>query len=82
MTDDMPNGAIQVTKDLDLLVEMDEPEQLMRELASRAGMQGTTRGRRHAEWEIVVKHALACSRELEEKNQPSSKSATEDAPPT
>jgi hypothetical protein len=78
---EFPHGAEKVTKDLDLLVEMDEPEQLVRELAARAGIQGTTRGKRHDMWEIVVKHALACSRELEEKNQPSSKRATDEASP-
>ena len=74
MSDDMPKGAEKVSKDLDLLIEMDEPEQFV-----GAAVQATSGNPR---WRIVHEALLEVEKKLADANQPSSKAATEDAPTT
>lgn len=74
MTDDMPKGAEKVSKDLDLLVEMDEPEQFV-----WAAVQATSGKPR---FKTVHEALLEIEKKLAAENEPSSKAATEDASTT
>jgi hypothetical protein len=70
---DMPKGAERVTKDLDLLVELDEPEQFV-----WAALNAVSNRPR---WKVVTDALLAAEKELAAKNEPSPKRDTSDAPP-
>jgi hypothetical protein len=70
----MPQGAVKVTKDLDLLVEMDEPEQFV-----WAAVQATSGKPR---WAKVHEALLELEKKLAAANEPSPKAATEDASTT
>jgi hypothetical protein len=73
--DDKPKGAERVTKSLDLLIELDEPELFARELQAAASVQGITRGKRYEAWKVIADHALACMAELERLNRPPDRAA-------
>ena len=74
MSDDMPKGAEKVSKNLDLLIEVDEPEQFV-----WAAVQATSGKPR---WRIVHEALLEIEKKLADANQPSPKAATEDTPTT
>ena len=67
--DDLPKGAIAVTKNLDLLVEQDEPTLLvdqLRQVAERLvgeSSQGEL-------WDMVAKSMVELSSDMRAKNEP------------
>lgn len=74
MSDDMPKGADRMTSNLDLLVDMDEPEQFV-----WAAVQATSGKPR---FKTVYEALLEIEKKLAAENEPSSKAATEDASTT
>ena len=64
MSDEMPKGAEKVTKNLDLLIELDEPEAFVRESLKLIGDQTDIR------WEPVKKGLIALEAELQFMNEP------------
>ena len=70
MTEDMPKGAEAVSKNLDLLVEMDEPEQFV-----WAAVQATSGKPR---FKTVHEALLELEKKLADANEPSPKTATEE----
>ena len=73
MTEEMPRGAHSQAPSLDLLVDMDEPMLLAKELEILAA-------RFHKpEWEVIVQHARAARIEIEQMQKPRPKT---DEPPS
>jgi hypothetical protein len=72
MDDDLPLGAEKVTSNLDLLVELDEPEQFV-----WAAVQATAN---RARWDQVHAVLLALEKEMAARNEPPPKHDTSDAP--
>ena len=71
--DDMPKGATHKTSELDLLLDLDEPEQFV-----WAAVQGTANRPR---WATVHEALLEIEKKLAEANEPSQKDAKEDSSP-
>jgi hypothetical protein len=71
---EFPHGAVKVTKDLDLLLDLDEPEQFV-----WAAVQATSGKPR---WATVHEALLELEKKLAAANEPSPKAATEDASTT
>ena len=72
--DDMPKGATHKTSELDLLLDLDEPEQFV-----WAAVQGTS-GR--PRWAAVHEALLTIEKKLAEANEPSQKDDTQEASTT
>ena len=64
MTEGWPKGAERVTKNLDLLIELDEPEAFVRESLRLIGVQTDVR------WEPVKKGLIGLEAELQFMNEP------------
>ena len=71
---DMPKGAEAVSKNLDLLLELDEPEQFV-----WAAVQATSGKPR---WAKVHAALLELEKKLADANEPSPKTATEEGSTT
>ena len=71
---DMPKGAEKMTKNLDLLIELEEPEQFV-----WAAVQATSGKPR---FKIVHEALLELEKKLAAANEPSPKAATEEASTT
>jgi hypothetical protein len=69
MNEDWPRGAIAVTKNLDLLVEQDEPTQLVEELRKVAEklVDESSQGEL---WELVSKAMVELASDMRAKNEP------------
>jgi hypothetical protein len=67
--DEWPKGAVKVTKNLDLLVEQDEPTQLVEELRKVAErlVDESSQGEL---WELVAKSMVELSSDMRAKNEP------------
>jgi hypothetical protein len=69
MNEDWPRGAIAVTKNLDLLVEQDEPVALveqLREIAERA-VEDSSQGEM---WDLIAKSMVELASDMRAKNEP------------
>jgi hypothetical protein len=69
VSDEWPEGAIAVTKNLDLLVEQDEPTQLVEELRKVAErlVDESPQGEL---WDLVAKSMVELSSDMRAKNEP------------
>jgi hypothetical protein len=77
MRDDWPLGAIAVTKNLDLLVEQDEPVLLvdqLRQVADRL-IDESSQGEL---WELVSKAMVELASDMRAKNEPGGHEAKEE----
>ena len=74
MTEDMPKGAIKMTNNLDLLIDLEEPEQFV-----WAAVQATSNRPR---FKIVHEALLELEKKLAAANEPSPKAATEEVSTT
>ena len=69
----MPKGAERVSKHLDLLIELAEPEQFVSETLALIGSRPSPR------WDVVKKGLTALEAELQFMNEPSPKGAEPEA---
>ncbi len=75
--DEWPKGAVKVTKNLDLLVEQDEPTLLvdqLRQVAERL-VDESSQGEL---WDMVAKSMVELSSDMRAKNEPNGHSAKEE----
>ena len=71
----MPKGAEKMIKNLDMLIEMDEPEAFVREALRLISESADVR------WEPVKRHLLALEAELQFMNEPQKGAKDEASPP-
>jgi hypothetical protein len=67
--EDMPKGAVATTKNLDLCVEMDEPEMLVEELQKLASRMAGRSSKAEA-WVTISRAAADMARHFQAANQP------------
>jgi hypothetical protein len=75
--DDWPLGAIAVTKNLDLLVEQDEPVALVEQLRQVAESAQSSSSQEEM-WELIAKAMVELSSDMSAKNEPGHKVKTEE----